>query len=1291
MRRIIAALLTLCVTAATVSDPAGVYEVKAAEAQETDVEGMDILEAESSDFRYVELEAGKLKIIKYKGNDKAIAIPFEINGKKVVKIGVRAFSGCNQLESITIPESVNEIEDYDNDTDNAHMPFSDCENLTEIVVEEGNAWYSSQDGILYNENKRSLIYCPKGKKGSITIPESVTEIGHYDEGGYESSMPLNDCQYLTEIIVEEGNARYSSREGVLYDKSMETLLCCPVGKQGSVTIPESVTAISIYRLPYKHTLFPIYRSRASECSALGNCPYISEILVDSGNTRYSSLDGVLYDKGKTQLLCCPAGKQGNLIIPDGVISMGGGMKIAFLPFNNCQGLTSITIPESVTNVSAVSFFGCSNLTEVVVAEENISFSSSDGILYEERSQNASVESRSSLLYCPAGKQGSIIIPDNVTAIQRGAFYGCSDLERIVIPKNITDIAYNEDEHAEYTVFQGCSRLTEIIVEEGNGNYCSSDGMLYYTGLESGNSGTILVCCPAVKQGAVAVQEGVKFIQAQAFNGCDKITEIVMPKSITSIGEDDSSISNVFRDCINLAEISVNEGNRLFSVREGMLYQGSILQFCPAGKQGNIMIPQDITDIAEDAFSGCKGMTEITVEKNNRVYISLDGILYKKGEDAAPISLIHCPAGKEGRITVADGVQTIGAFAFKNCLGVKEIVMPDSIRSIGEGAFSGCEDNVCIRCVSGSYAERYAKEMGMDYALIEKKRQTITAYDHVKTVGDAAFPLGADTDGNARLSYESGDASVASVSINGIVTIHGQGTAYITITAAETTEYEAAQKIIMITVNPAPGTGENPTPPEDMIGTSHLISGTTYTITSVDPKEARVTSVRNLNEEETLTSIAIASIVTINGIDYQVTSIADKAFQGMEMLERAAIGSYVRTIGKDAFKGCKNLTEISVSGENETYSAYEGCVYSRDYSRLIICPAGKASVRLKDGLSGIGEKDFAGCQKLAAIEIPESVTDIAEGAFADCGEDLCIICAKGSAAEAYAIAHSLRYETAQEGKKPQIIVASDYVKTVGDAAFSIEAIASGGGELSYESGNEAVAVVSAKGTAAVIGAGTAAITITAAETDEHEAAQKVITITVNPKPGTGNNNQQNSGNKKEQTITAADIAKTYGDRQFPIEAVADSGGALSYAVKNPAVAAIDGNGIATLKSCGRTEVVITAAAHGEYKAAEKTITLTVSPKKLKGISAKSTKAGTLTVKWKKDTSASGYIIECSTDRKFRKNVKAATVKKNKTTSKKITKLKSGKKYYVRACAYAQAGGTKIRGAYASGKKAVKVKK
>ena len=67
-------------------------------------------------------------------------------------------------------------------------------------------------------------------------------------------MPLNDCKKLTEIIVGEGNAQYSSKDGVLYDKSMATLLCCPAGKQGDITIPESVTAIATYTWRYEREL-----------------------------------------------------------------------------------------------------------------------------------------------------------------------------------------------------------------------------------------------------------------------------------------------------------------------------------------------------------------------------------------------------------------------------------------------------------------------------------------------------------------------------------------------------------------------------------------------------------------------------------------------------------------------------------------------------------------------------------------------------------------------------------------------------------------------------------------------------------------------------------------------------------------------------------------------------------------------------------------------------------------------------------------------------------------------------
>ena len=176
----------------------------------------------------------------------------------------------------------------------------------------------------------------------------------------------------------------------------------------------------------------------------------------------------------------------------------------------------------------------------------------------------------------------------------------------------------------------------------------------------------------------------------------------------------------------------------------------------------------------------------------------------------------------------------------------------------------------------------------------------------------------------------------------------------------------------------------------------------------------------------------------------------------------------------------------------------------------------------------------------------------------------------------------------------------------------------------------------------------------------------------------------------QTITAKDITKTYGVKPFALGAKASGGGKLTYSVENKKVARIDKNGKVTVTGCGVTEIEIHAAANGAYDESEETITLTVVPKKLTVSSVKSQKSKSITVKCKKDTKASGYIIEYSTDKKFRKSVKTAIVSKNKTTSKTITKLKAGKKYYVRACAYTMADGERIKGAY-SKTKTVKKKK
>ena len=122
--------------------------------------------------------------------------------------------------------------------------------------------------------------------------------------------------------------------------------------------------------------------------------------------------------------------------------------------------------------------------------------------------------------------------------------------------------------------------------------------------------------------------------------------------------------------------------------------------------------------------------------------------------------------------------------------------------------------------------------------------------------------------------------------------------------------------------------------------------------------------------------------------------------------------------------------------------------------------------------------------------------------------------------------------------------------------------------------------------------------------------------------------------------------------------------------------------------GKTTITVKAAVTKEYKAAEKKITITIKPQKQKVSSLKSSKAKTITVKWKKDTKATGYILQYSTDKNFKKNVKSKTISNSKTTSAKITKLKTGKKYYVKICSYKKISGAKLKGSY-SAVKSVKV--
>ena len=171
--------------------------------------------------------------------------------------------------------------------------------------------------------------------------------------------------------------------------------------------------------------------------------------------------------------------------------------------------------------------------------------------------------------------------------------------------------------------------------------------------------------------------------------------------------------------------------------------------------------------------------------------------------------------------------------------------------------------------------------------------------------------------------------------------------------------------------------------------------------------------------------------------------------------------------------------------------------------------------------------------------------------------------------------------------------------------------------------------------------------------------------------------------KDQTITAtASYKKSETSKAFKLNAKTNGNGKLTYTTSNKSVATVDANGKVTVKAPGVATITVKAAATTDYKAASKTVTVTVAPKK-QSISLVNKIKKQLTIKWKKNTKASGYEVVYSANKKF---TGKKTVRKAKTTtSYKVKGLKKGKTYYAKVRSYKTVNGKRIYGAYSIAKK------
>lgn len=338
------------------------------------------------------------------------------NGVEYLQDG--AFGRCSALVSINIPESVKQL---------SAQTFNGCSGLYSIFVDENNAKFSSDEqGFLYDKEKTILVCLPDAIVGSVTIPESVTEIREFAAA---------ECASVSQIHFPE------SLEKI---QPFAFFACTNLR---TVQLPKSVTFVG--------------------SSAFAACYSLQTISVDSENTKFSAdTYGVLYDKDKTAL-CAAPGAIRSYTIPDGV------QKIGSYAFSYCTKLSEIKIPDSVTAIHTYAFNGCSKLKSVSTkagvashafngCSELVSADVGGAVgvqAFRDCKNLVSVQAAGSIgsyaFYgCIALEDASMA--DGAQIIDTCAFAGCEALSTVTIPTSLQKV--NE------RAFFGCSALSNIYYE-----------------------------------------------------------------------------------------------------------------------------------------------------------------------------------------------------------------------------------------------------------------------------------------------------------------------------------------------------------------------------------------------------------------------------------------------------------------------------------------------------------------------------------------------------------------------------------------------------------------------------------------------------------------------------------------------------------------------------------------------------------------------------------------------------------------------------------------------------------
>lgn len=786
----------------------------------------------------------------------------------VTKIEENAFA-FNNLYSITIPESIKEIN---------HYAFGGNYSLSEIYWNAINCdtfingfTDSSLSSIFFgNEVQYIPNYLFSYHQGlsSVTIPASVISI----------STEAFSNSYIRTINIDEANPKFDSRDNC--NAIIETATNTLIYGTNLSTIPESVTSIGD--------------------KAFSGCTQLTNIVLP-GSLKSIGIGSFSYCNSLT-----------TITIPDSVTSIGASA------FGDCSALTSITIPENVIFIGANAFSGCSALTSVKWE----SISCQDFTQYDRPFSTScdnfklftfgdKVEHIPSYLCQGMVGLTTLTFPESLISIGSRAFYNCLGLTSLIIPENVNYIGSeafgvsfgktSKIQSIEWNAIRVDNFGVNALVNKTVTDFKFGDkvelipsyicsGMYQITDITIPNSVTEIGEGAFMDSGIteINIPDSVTEIGGGAFRQCNNLKKIKLPASLTSIN------AELFLSCYNLTSIDIP--NSVTSI--------DVMAFADCIGLTDITIPDSVTSIAAEALYGCTNLSSLIVGEGVKsfgepkdewnilpVCFGCTSINYIEWNaikcNDLPTDQFMELFDSEIQIVIGDKVEHIPAYLCNGMQRITAIDIPESVKSIGRGAFSGCSS------LSGVTIPNGVTTIG-DFAFANcKEFKTINIPGSVTHIGKSAF---------------SGCENLISVKASDL-------------------KSWCNLDFINLEANP-------------LYYASHLYFGNKLVESIKIPEGISKISSYAFYNIDHLKSVSIPDGVTSVGdgaffdcdklsvltIGNDVTAIGTSAFESCECLTGIVIPDKVVTIGNKAFYGCNGLTNITIPSDIIYFgdSAFEEC-------------------------------------------------------------------------------------------------------------------------------------------------------------------------------------------------------------------------------------------------------------------------------------------------------------------------------------------------------------------------------